>query len=90
MNVEKSLLEQMAEAIGVAQGSTSGLHAVVQALIETHPQPAALLQRLQEIQKRAAKALDEVPPPPIQRFRCEQVIEEMADSIQRRLRDSHG
>lgn len=81
-------LKSLADAHSFLQGESLGVQTILYALIETHPRPAELLRRLQEVQQRGEASFGQVPPPDIQRFRCEQVIEQAVDSIQRRLRET--
>lgn len=50
---------------------------MLKALIASHPKPAELLQITKEFQQRAVAALSETPPPNLQLFRYEQLLEDL-------------
>ena len=71
----------LANIISLLQGEVTAINVAVKALIETHPHPEQLKQKLEDFQQQYHQTASEVQTPDYQRFRCEQVLEEFSNLI---------
>ena len=75
------MIKNPEEATMLLIGENMAIGLVLKAMIESHPDPAALRVALGRLQARANAALKAVPPPDLQRFRYEQVLDELTSHI---------
>lgn len=75
------MIKNTEEAVMMLIGENMALGLLVKALIETHPNPEALRQVVDNFQKKGDEALKNVPPSNITLFRFEQLMEELVSHI---------
>lgn len=75
------MIKTAEEGVLMLFGENMAIGLMVKALIATHPNPAALRAMVDRMQKQAASAMREVPPPNLQLFRFEQLLDEFVKGI---------
>ena len=75
------MIKTAEEGVMFLTGENMAIGLVLKALIATHPNPAALRAMANELQAQRDAALKQSPPPNIQLFRLEQMLEQMTAEI---------
>ena len=76
------MIKSAEEGVMMLFGENMAIGLVVKALIATHPNPAALREVVTKLQGQAAEAMKQTPPPNLQLFRYEQLLEQFLGEIQ--------
>lgn len=75
------MINNAEEGVQFVLGETTALGLMVKALIESHPNPDVLRRVVEDFKRRADQAMKESPPPNLQLFRYEQLLDEMVSHI---------
>ena len=75
------MIRSAEEGVMFLTGENMAIGLMIKALIATHPDPAALRTMVNQLQAQADAALKQFPPPNIQLFRLEQLLEQFKAEI---------
>lgn len=79
------MIKTAEEGVLLSFGECMALQLMIRALIETHPNPEQLRQKVDFFRKNAVQAISDKPPPNLQLFRFEQVLDQLVDAIPKDL-----
>ena len=75
------MIKSAEEGVMFLTGENMAVGLMLKALIATHPNPAALRAMVNDLQAQGDAALKQSPPPNIQLFRYEQLLEQLIAEI---------
>lgn len=75
------MIKTAEEGVLMLFGENMAIGLMVKALIATHPNPTALRAMVETLQKQAAAMISKTPPPNLQLFRFEQLLDEFVKEI---------